>query len=87
MAVVQIPSLMRDLTAGQARVTALGRTVREVVDALEEAYPGMRGRLCEDGRLKPEITVSVDNQVSRQGLAQRVNEGSEIRFLPEISGG
>ena len=87
MAAVQIPSLMRDLTAGQAQVTVPGRTLRQVIEALEETYPGIEGRLCEAGRLKPEIMVSVDNRVARLGLAQPVNECSEIRFLPHVSGG
>ena len=55
MAEVWVPALLRDLTGGQERVSAAGETVREVIDALEERYPGMRERLCEDGRLRPNI--------------------------------
>ena len=87
MAIVQIPSLMRDLTAGQVQVTLPGRTLRQVLDALEEAYPGIRDRLCEAGQLKPEVMVSVDGRVARLGLAQPVGEQSEVRFLSVVSGG
>ena len=87
MAIVQIPSLMRDLTAGQGQVTLPGRTLRQVLDALEVAYPGVRDRLCEAGQLKPEVMVSVDGRVARLGLAQPVGEQSEVRFLSVVSGG
>ena len=87
MAIVQIPSLMRDLTAGQVQVTLPGRTLRQVLDALEGAYPGIRDRLCEAGQLKPEVMVSVDGRVARLGLAQLVGEQSEVRFLSVVSGG
>ena len=75
MATVWIPALLRDLTGGQERVSAAGETVREVIDALEERYPGVRERLCEDGRLRPNIALVVDGAVSRQRL--RHNLGAD----------
>ncbi|UCC62533.1 MAG: MoaD/ThiS family protein [Anaerolineae bacterium] len=87
MAVVWIPALLRDLTGGQESVTVPGETVRQVIENLERAYPGIEARLCEDGRLRPNISVAVDGRVSRQGLRQRLAETSEVHFLPVISGG
>jgi len=87
MAVVWIPSLMRDLTGGQERVRAPGRTVGQVLDALDEAYPGIKGRLCEGERLAQTIMVTVDGRVARLGLLAAVEEQSEIRFLPAVAGG
>jgi molybdopterin synthase sulfur carrier subunit len=87
MAVVWIPALLRELTHGAAQATVPGDTVRQVIENLEQTYPGIEGRLCEDGRLRPHIAVVVDNQVSRQGLRHRLSEESEVHFLPAISGG
>ncbi|MGC9349600.1 MAG: MoaD/ThiS family protein [Anaerolineae bacterium] len=87
MAKVEIPSLMRDLTQGQHRVEVPGRTVRQVIEALDERYPGVKGRLCRGDELSSTITVSVDGHISRRGLFQRVSEQSEVRFLPVIEGG
>ncbi len=87
MAVVAIPSLMRDLTGGRAEVRVPGATVGEVIDALEAAYPGARARLCEGGALSPLLVVAVDGRRSRLGLAEPVGEESAIRFLPAVSGG
>jgi sulfur-carrier protein len=87
MATVFVPSLMRDLTAGAARVEVAGRTVRQVIENLEAAYPGMRSRLLEGDRLRPAIGVAVDGVVTRLGLRQPVEDASEVHFLPAVSGG
>jgi molybdopterin synthase sulfur carrier subunit len=87
MAIVWIPALLRNLTGGQAQVTVLGETVRQVIANLEQAYPGIEDRLCEEGRLRPHIAVVVDGQVSQQRLRHRLTETSEVHFLPALSGG
>ena len=87
MAVVWIPALLRDLTDGQAEVTVPGETVRQVIAELEKAYPGVEARLCEECRLRPNISVSVDGRVSSQSLRHKLTETSEVHFLPAISGG
>ena len=87
MATVFVPSLMRDLTGGAARVDVPGGTVRQVVESLEAAYPGTRARLVDGDRLKPEIGVAVDGVMSRLGLRQQVGAQSEVHFLPAVSGG
>jgi len=88
MPVAWIPPLMQKLTSGRAQVEVEGSTVRQVVDALEAAYPGVRARLCtEDGRIKPEIAVAVDGEVVAEGLRARVEPESEVHFLPALSGG
>lgn len=84
---VWIPSLMRDLTGGAARATVPGRTIRQVVDALEAAYPGARGRLCAGDDLDPSVAVAVDGELATLGLLQPVGEESEVHFLPALAGG
>jgi sulfur-carrier protein len=84
---VWIPSLHRDLTAGQEVVTVTGESVGEVVAGLEAAFPGLEGRLCEEGRLRPHIAVAINGEVTRRGLRQRLTEASEIHFIPALSGG
>jgi molybdopterin synthase sulfur carrier subunit len=87
MATVWIPPLVRDLTGGRETVTAAGATVRQVIAALDRAYPGIRDRLCEDDRLRPGIAAVVDGTVANLGLLQPVMENSEVHFLPAIGGG
>ena len=79
MTVAWIPALLRDLTGGEEQAIVPGETVRQVIEN--------KARLCEDGRLRPNISVAVDGLVSRQGLRQRLAERSEVHFLPAMSGG
>jgi molybdopterin synthase sulfur carrier subunit len=87
MARVWIPALVRDLTAGQETVTVPGARVRDVIDALERAYPGVKARLCDGDELRSGIAVVVDAEVARLGLRQPVGDDSEVHFLPAIGGG
>ena len=88
MAVAWIPSLMQRLTDGRDQVEVKGSTVREVIDYLDDAYPGFKVRLCtEDDRIKPEIAVAVDAEVVSEGMRAKVGKSSEIHFLPALSGG
>ena len=48
----------------------------------------MQSRLCEnDDQLRPTISVIVDGSISQQRLRHKLQENSEIHFLPAISGG
>ena len=87
MATVWIPSLLRSLTAGQAKVSAPGKSVGQVIEALEAVYPGLKDRLCQGDQLKPAIAVSVDGRITRLGLLEAVGEESEIHFLAAMAGG
>jgi len=87
MALVWVPSLLRNLTGGQEQVRADGETVGQVLAALDASYPGIKARLCAGEQLVPAIAVSVDGRIARRGLAEPVRPESEIRFLQAIAGG
>lgn len=84
---VWIPALHRDLTGGEEHVSIAGETIKEVVTNLDERFPGIEDRLCEDGKLRPYIAVSVNGEVSFRGLRERLTEKSDIHFIPALSGG
>lgn len=88
MASVWIPATMQHLTGGEAVVRAPGRTVRELVTRLDETYPGLKAAIVQDdGRLRPGVAVAVDGYVSSLGLFQRIEERSDVQFVPAIGGG
>ncbi|GIW81311.1 MAG: hypothetical protein KatS3mg105_3118 [Gemmatales bacterium] len=87
MAIVWIPSQLRDLTSGQETVRASGRTVGAVLDSLDQCYPGIKDRICAAGELRPGLTIAVDEDLAPLGLLQPVEEDSEIHILPAIGGG
>lgn len=87
MARVFIPAQLRDVTGGLAEVEAEGATVRELVAALEQQFPGIQARLCSGDDLSPALQVSIDGTFTRRGLAAKVQAGSEVHFLPVFGGG
>lgn len=87
MPIVAIPSLLRNLTAGEESITVPGTTIREVIDNLENRHPGMKARLCEEDRIKPGIAIYVNGLLTRGSLIEHVDADAEIHFLPAIGGG
>lgn len=87
MPTVFVPPLMQKLTDGKPTVQVQGTSVREVVDNLDQAYPGTKARLVDGFKLKPNISVAVDGEVSPIGILRKVGEDSEVHFLPAIGGG
>ena len=88
VATVWIPSLLRSFTGGLAEVNVPGNSMRELIDGLEQRYPGIQARLLtEEGRVKPNIAVVVDGVNSKQGLRQPLSDNSEVHFVPAMAGG
>jgi molybdopterin synthase sulfur carrier subunit len=79
--------MLRDLTNGQGLLTVDGETVRAVIESLENIYPGIKARLCDEDRLRPSIAVVVDGQISTLKLRHRLRADSEVHFVIAISGG
>ena len=87
MPVVWVPPLMQKLSGGQTQIPVEGETVRQVIDNLEQAFPGFKDRLCEEGRIRHDIAVAVDGEVVSEGLRKKVTAESEVHFLPALAGG
>jgi sulfur-carrier protein len=87
MATVILPRSLVALFPGAERhVRVDGTTVGELVDRLEERWPGMRDRLCLPGpALRDYINVFVDGQPA--GLASAVPSGAVVHVLPAVAGG
>tara|TARA_B100000745_G_C19804424_1_gene264794 strand:+ start:60 stop:296 length:237 start_codon:yes stop_codon:yes gene_type:complete len=78
---------MQSLTDGKQRVEIGGANIRQIIDNLEQKFPGFKDRVVEDGRVKPNISIAVDGEITPLGLIQKIHPDSEIHFLPAISGG
>ena len=87
MATVYIPALLQTLTGGRASVEVDGATVRAVIDNLERACPGLRERLLDGARLRPNLSVAVHGEVIPLPLDEPVTPSSEIHFVAAIQGG
>jgi molybdopterin synthase sulfur carrier subunit len=80
---------MQRLTGGQQRLQVAGCTVRQVIDNLGQAFPGLKAELydAEEDLVMPGLAVIIDGETSQLGLLEHVREDSEIHFLPALGGG
>ena len=87
MAIVFIPTMLQPAAGGakQAQVSAVN--LRQVIDGLDELFPGIKSRLVEEGQLRSNLAVAIDGEVARMGLLEKVGENSEVHFVPAIGGG
>lgn len=87
MATVFIPAPLRTLTGGVECVEISASTVREIIDALDEQFPGIKARLCQGEELSPSLQVAIDSVMTSQGMRAKVGPDSEVHFLPALGGG
>ena len=87
MATVFVPTMLQAMTQGVKQVEIPAANVRQVIDRLEELYPGIKARLVEGGQIRPNLAVGIDGEVARMGLLEKVGETSEVHFVPAIGGG
>ncbi|MEC9237147.1 MAG: MoaD/ThiS family protein [Chloroflexota bacterium] len=89
MAEVWIPPKLQELTGGKQRVQVEGTSVRRLINNLEILHPGIKEFLVDDGEddLVAGLAVIIDGEVSLLGMLEKVQENSEVHFLPAIGGG
>ena len=78
---------MQEYTGGEETVQMAGRSVRRLILALDETYPGLKAALMDGDKFKPGIAVAVNGQVSHLGPLQPLEEDNEVFFVPAIGGG
>lgn len=87
---VSIPSALLMRTGQRRRVPVSGRTVREVIEALERDYPGLRFNIChETGELRPFVNIFLGSEEVRylQGLDTPVHPGAMLHIIHSVAGG
>ena len=87
---VRIPTILRSYTGGAAEVSADHGTLREVIAGLDAAYPGIAGRIVDDGgKLRRFVNVYVGEEDVRfaQGLDTLVPSGAQVSVIPAVAGG
>ncbi len=79
--IVEIPSALQAHCRGDRRAEIETGSVRAVVAALDQKYPGFRALLGE------EIAVAIDGEILQDPWFEPVPAGSELHFLSAVSGG
>lgn len=81
MATVFFSSGLRRHTGGRDRVVIEASSFRELVSALEARFPGLREPIQEG------VAVAIDGEIIQEPFLEPIQPGSEVHFLPRISGG
>jgi sulfur-carrier protein len=90
MATVRIPTPLRKLTEGKEEVTASGATIAAVIASLEQSYPGIKARICDEkGDVRRFVNIFANEEDIRflQNLDTPVSDKDEISIVPAIAGG
>jgi len=87
---VRIPTPLRKLTGELEVVQAAGATIAEVLHSLDQAFPGLKERICDDaGQVRRFVNVFVNDEDIRflEESATPVRDTDEISIVPAIAGG
>ncbi len=87
---VRIPTPLRKLTNELDVVSGDGGTLVACIDSLEEQYPGLKERLCDEaGELRRFVNVYVNGEDVRflSGLETVLKAGDEVSIVPAVAGG
>jgi len=87
---VRIPTPLRRMTNGEAKVELESSNVAELVEKLDATYPGFKDRLVdENGDLRYFVNIYLNGEDVRflQGLDTSTNSGDEVSIVPAVAGG
>jgi molybdopterin synthase sulfur carrier subunit len=87
---VRIPTPLRKLTNELEVVQAAGANIGEVINSLDQAFPGLKERIVDDaGNVRRFVNIFVNDEDIRflEEKATTVKEQDEISIVPAIAGG
>lgn len=86
---VIVPTILRSLTNQQKHIDMEGSKVSEIIDHMDQQYPGIKEKLVTNGDAHRFINIYVnDNDIRFQdGLATSLRDGDVLTILPAVAGG
>ena len=86
MPVVRLRAPLSELAGGNRELELEGSTVAEVLKALEQRHPDVKGWILDEhGQIREHINVFVNREYGREDTA--VADSDRLHVLPAISGG
>jgi molybdopterin synthase sulfur carrier subunit len=89
-ALVIFPPALYPKTGYQSRLNVEGETINDIIEELEQRFPGIRFNLCsETGELRQFVNIFIEKENIRylRGLETTVPAGACICILPSVAGG
>jgi molybdopterin synthase sulfur carrier subunit len=87
---VQIPTALRRLTAGNAKLSCSASNLGELFSVLDQQFPDLKPHLHdESGQTRRFLNVYVNEEDIRflGGNSYAFHDGDEILLVPSIAGG
>ena len=87
---VRIPTPLRKLTGELDVVSGDGGTLTSCIESLDQQYPGLKERLCDEvGDLRRFVNVYVNGEDVRflAGMSTALKAGDEVSIVPAVAGG
>lgn len=88
--IVRIPAPLRRVTNDQDKVEVEAENLADMVDAMEEKFPGIKERLVdESGELRHFVNIYVNGEDVQflQGLETPITATDEVSIVPAVAGG
>jgi molybdopterin synthase sulfur carrier subunit len=90
MPTVLVPTPLRRMTGGQAKLTVAASNVGGVLRAVDAQFPGIAEKVLDgDGNVKRFINIFLNDEEIRslQGLDTPVGEDDKVSIVPAMAGG
>ena len=87
---INIPTPLRKLTGNQSEVEMAAASVGELVDNLEQAFPGIKEKLTdESGDIRRYVNIYINDEDIRflDGKDTALQDGDVVSIVPAIAGG
>ena len=87
---VQIPTALRRLTAGNARLTCTAENLDQLFSLLDQQFPDLKPHLRDEaGQIRRFLNVYVNEEDIRflGGNTYAFKDGDEVLLVPSIAGG
>jgi molybdopterin synthase sulfur carrier subunit len=88
--VIRIPTPLRRVTNGTAKVEIDASTVGEIIDRLDGDFPGIKERLLDEaGEMRYFVNIYLNGEDVRflQGTGTSTKDGDEVSIVPAVAGG
>ena len=87
---VRIPTALRRLTHGQGEIQIEASSIGDLIEKLEEEFPGIKERLVEpNGEIRKFVNFFVNDEDIRflNGKDTQLKDGDVVSIIPAIAGG
>lgn len=81
MVKVKLWGTLRQMTDGQSEVEVEAKTFKEVLDRLQDRYPGLAPQIRRG------VSMSLDGVIYREAWFQEIGTDSEVVLMPFMQGG